>query len=416
MSQSDISKECEMKYTDSRSSLMKRNSRSLVMYCVGKLVNASRAQIEEYTGLSHAHICGVVDELIAEKELIETDSISAGPGRPTTNLQINPNGTCAAAVWLAEDSIEVGIAGSTGNILVRDSLPYSGDPLADIDATVESIKNCAEQIRKPFKSIGGIGIIVAGLVDPNLGAIRSTMYENGFVGVPVAKLLHEKTDLPVFIDTDIRAAALADQWYKVEHDRVLYISFCDGIGAAYVNGRELFGCAHGEAPGVAHMVIDPDGPVCECGKHGCLQVYTSNKAFICGLWPDVDLHHLSAQDRRNMLEKGINLVAQGDKDATNVVSKIARYMGLGIANAINMLDPQVVYVVGSLIDHLPDVLMPMIHANAVPHITQTFSKVQIKPLPEVNEFELKGAFGLVLFNQFRAVSRDINSILLTLNT
>lgn len=404
-----------MKYTDSRSRLMKRNSRSLIIYCVGKLVNASRAQIEEYTGLSHAHVCGVVDELISEKELIEVESVSTGPGRPTTYLQINPNCTYAAGVWLAEDSIEIGIAGATGEILIKDSLPYSGNPLADIDAVVESIENCAERVRKPMESIKGVGVVVAGLVDPKQGAIRTTMHETGFVDVPVAKILHEKTDLSIFVDTDIRAAALADQWYKGEHDRVLYISFCDGIGAAFINGRELFGVAHGEAPGIAHIIIDPNGPVCECGKHGCLQVYTSNNAFIRALWPEADLQHLSAHERVNLIEKGADLAARGDLNATNAVSEIARYMGLGIANSINMLDPQVVYIVGTLVDHLPEMVIPMIRAHAAPHITQTFREVQIRPLPEINEFELKGAFGLVLFSQLRTVNQDINSVLLTLN-
>ena len=388
---------------------MKRNSRSLIMYCISRSQKLSRGEIVELTGLSRAHVCGVVDELIAEGELIETGSVSVGRGRPTVLLEINPDSVSAAGVWLAEDLIEVGVAGATGDILARDSLSYSGDPAKDMDAIAQAIQMCALQAGKSIETMRGVGIVVAGLVNSNLGLICYTTHDNGFEGVPIGKLFNEKIGLPVFVDTDIRAAALADQWYGDKNERVLYISFCDGVGAAFVNERELFGSAHGEAPGVGHITIDRNGPLCECGKRGCLQAYTSNHTLIRSLWPDVDPKKLAPQELRDMVKKAVDLAAQGDYDAVSKISEIAEYIGLGISIAVNMLDPQTVYVAGTLLDCIPDVMMNMIRREAMPRITHVFQGVEIKPLTHLQEFEFKGAFGLVLLNQFRSINQDINT-------
>lgn len=402
----------DMRRTYSRSELMKRNSRSLITYCVSRVSEASRAQIAEATGLSRAHVHDVVDELVSEGELIETGSVSAGRGRPTTLLQVNPNSICAGGVWLAEDSIEVGIAGATGDIVARGSLSYSGDPLADLDAIVEAVGVCVEQSGKSTGSMRGVGVVVAGLVDPALGLIRGTTHDHGFAGVPIVQLLRERLDVPVFADTDIRAAALADHWDLGGGDRVLYLSFCDGIGAAFVYGHELFGGASGCGLGIGHVPVDRDGRQCYCGKQGCLEAYTSNYAFIRRLWPDVALEQLAPPELRNMVREGVEMALQGDCDAVAAMSEIAEYIGLGVSIAVNVLDPRVVCVAGTLMDYAADQMMEMVRREAMRQINVPFRGVEIRSLTRLNEFEFKGAFGLVLLNQFRALNKDINAKLM----
>jgi (2Fe-2S) ferredoxin len=94
----------------------------MVMQCVSKANQISRAHIMKLTGFSRTHVSEVVDKLIAEGELIETELINTGRGRPTALLEVNPDQFCAAGVWLAEDSIEVDVAGATGKSIIRDSL------------------------------------------------------------------------------------------------------------------------------------------------------------------------------------------------------------------------------------------------------------------------------------------------------
>ena len=397
-------KEANVKKESSRSQLMKRSSRSLVMCCVSRASRISRTQIVKETGLSLAHVCGVVDELIAKGELIETGSVSAGRGRPAILLEVNRNSISVGGVWLAEDSIEVGIAGATGEILARESLSYSGNSSDDIDAIVEAVKACAEQSGKSRETLRGIGVVVAGLVDPGLGLISRARPHSGFAGVPIAKLLQERVGIPVYADTDIRAAAVADQWRNGKSERALYVSFCGGVGAAFVIAGEVFGNAHGAAPLLGYAPIGPSG---------FLHNHTSIFAFVESLWPDVDARKLDRRQLQDMVGRGVDLVAQGDYDAIAAISQIAEYMGLGIANGINMLDPQKVYVVGTLIDCVPDMMVSIIRRAAIPTLYTPFFEVDIQPLMRLQEFEFKGAFGLVLFNGFRSLNRDISAKLMT---
>lgn len=394
-----------MKATESRSELMKRNSRSLVMYCVSRASKVSRGQIVKETGLSRAHVCGVVDELIAEGELVETGSVSAGRGRPAILLEANHNSMSVGGVWLAEDSIEVGIAGATGEILARESLSYSGNPSDDIDAIVEAIKACAAQSGKSMEALRGIGVVVAGLVNPALGLICITTHDHGFVGVPIVKLLHERIGVPVYADTDIRAAAVADQWLYARSERVLYVQFGDGVGAALVIGGEVFGGSHGAAPLLGYAPIGPNNEF--------LEPHTSNYAFVESLWPDVDARELAPRQLQDLLRRGVDLVARGDHDAVAAITKSAEYMGLGVALGISMLDPQIVYVAGTLIDSFPDMMVDIIRRVSIPKLDDLFRGVDIQPLMRWQDFEFKGAFGLVLFNGFRALNRDINAKLMT---
>ena len=394
-----------MKKAWSRSQLMKRNSRSLIMLCVSRASRVSRGQIVKETGLSRAHVCGVVDELIAEGELIETGSVSSGRGRPTMLLEVNRNSMSVGGVWLAEDFIEVGIAGATGEILARETLSYSGKPSDDIDAIAEAIKTCAAQSGKSMETLRGIGVVVAGLVNPALGLICVTTHpEHGFVGVPIAKLLHERVGIPVYADTDIRAAAVADQWLYARSERVLYVQFGDGVGAALVIGGEVFGGARAAAPLLGYAPIGPNDEF--------LEPHTSNYAFVESLWPDVDARELAPRQLQDLLRRGVDLVARGDHDAVAAITKSAEYMGLGVALGISMLDPQIVYVAGTLIDSFPDMMVDIIRRVSIPKLDDLFRGVDIQPLLRWQDFEFKGAFGLVLFNGFRALNRDINAKLM----
>ena len=394
-----------MKNNESRSTLMKRNSRSLVMRCVSRASRASRTQIAKETRLSRAHVVGVVDELVAEGELVETASVSAGRGRPTTLLEINHKSISVGGVWIAADSIELGVAGADGEILARQTLSYSGDPSNDLDAIAKAIRACAMRSGKSLETLRGVGVVVAGLVDPALGLICvGTFCAQGFAGMPIAKLLHERLGVPVYADTDIRAAAVADQWLSAKTERALYVQFGDGVGAALVIGGELSGGATGAAPLLGHLPLGP--------SKGFLEPHISTSAFLRNLWPDVDTRKLGPRQIQDMVRQGVDLVSQGDHDAVAAISKVAEYMGLGIAVGIGMLDPQKVYVTGTLIDFFPEMMAGIIRRESIPLVDRLFRGVDIQPLVGWRDFEFNGAFGLVLSSRHRAVNRDISAQLM----
>lgn len=383
---------------------MRLNSRSLVLQCLSRSSAMSRSQIINATGLSRAHVCNVVDELLASGELLETGHIKAGRGRPARLLKINDDSCYVGGVWLAEDWIEVGVAGATGEALARRTLFYSGDPVDDIDAVAEGIRDCAEQAGRCSGKLRGVGVVVAGLVNPALGVIcAATHREHGFVGVPITRMLQERLQIPVYADTDIRAAAMSGQWNNSRCERVLYIQCGEGVGAALVVGGEVFGGTHGAAPVLGRMPIGPSET---------LEPRVSNYAFVESLWPNVEARKLTAAELREMVRQGIDLATSGDLSALAAISRIAEYLGLGVTTAVSLLDPQKVFIAGTLVDSFPDLMIDIIRRETVARVDPLLTGVDIQPLVGWRDFELKGAFDLVLLSGFRSMNQEISEQLM----
>jgi predicted NBD/HSP70 family sugar kinase len=401
----------------SRSQVMKRNSRALITAAIRKRGPMSRVQLAMATDISRTHVSEVVDGLIADGTLVEMGSVSSRPGRPMVLLRINPDGPGAAGVWLSENEIQVCIAAADGEIMTRDTIDYetcNDNPAHAVAAIAESVRRCAARMNRRVDSLSGVGVTVAGVVDPLLGVISHTTHEPCFAGVPIAKMLCDELGLPVYAESDIRASALVHNWHAEVVDKALYVWFMDGVGSAFVSGHQLFGAEHGLAPTVGHIIMSPEGPLCHCGRKGCLETYTSTYAFIRRIWPDLDPYRMSSHARHTQASRGLDLVAQGDTKAASALAETTRYMGWGIANAISILDPQVVHVGGLLVDYLPDMVMDLVRREVMKHIREVFRGVEIRLLPTISEFALRGAVGLVLLRPY-TVLQEINSRMLQLN-
>jgi predicted NBD/HSP70 family sugar kinase len=386
--------------------VMRSNSRALVTATVTNRGQISRIQLSRLTGLSPRYITKVVDELIADKVLTEVGAVSGAMGRPRIMLSINPESSVVAGVWLSEDGIEIAAAGADGVIIARDSVPYEACNESIECATVamiDGVRNCVAQAGRDFATLRGVGVTAAGVIDPLQGSIVATMNAPWVSEAPIIKPLGDALGVPIYLDSDVRASALAHQWRCQEADAALYMTFSDGVGSAFVMNYELFGARHG-APLIGHVTVDPDGPPCLspcCGKRGCLEVYTSNYAFIRRIWPDSDPVAMTARERSEITIQGLRMAAEGDPDATKALAVTADYIGRGVANGVGILDPQVVYVGGSIVDGLPETAIGLVRAAVAKYLDRAFRGVDIKVLPKLDEFQLHGALALVLLRPYR---------------
>lgn len=397
---------------------MKRNSRALITAAIRKRGTMSRVQLAEITDISRTHVSDVVDELIKEGTLLEMGSVSSKPGRPRVLLSINPNGPAVAGVWLSEEAVQISIAGADGEILSRCDVSYetcTDSPEHAITGIADGIRQCAGRADRTPESLQGVGIAVSGYVEPMLRVIKRTRLNPCFLDIPIERMLGDELGVPVHIEADIRASALAHNWYSEGEDAALYIWFLDGVGAAFVTDHQLFGTSHNLAPSVGHMIMVPDGPLCQCGRRGCLQTYTSTSAFIHRVWSDTDPEKMTANMRHDLVWKGMGLAAQGDMTAIRALETTVDYMALGIANTVNLFDPQVVYIGGVMIDYSPETMMDFVRRETMKSINRPYQGVEIRMLPEVNEFVTRGALDLVLLRPYR-VLQEINSKMLQLNS
>ncbi len=404
--------------TPARATARKNNSRALITATVSKHGPISRTQLAALTGLSPRYVTEVVDGLMAEKVLIEAGSVSKGRGRPRILLSINPDNDVFGGVWLSEDAIEIAVASPDSEILTRDSIEYgrcNKDTSKLVSLIADSIRDCVARAGRDPATLQGVGVTVAGRIDMMLGMIVIAVNEHWITNVPITKLLGQALGVPVYMDADIRASALAHQWRSKSATKALYLSFSDGMGSTLVEEHRLFDGIYGTAPVLGHIIVEPGGPKCSsafCGKRGCLEAFTSTFAFIRKLWPEVDPSAMTSQARHEMVRSGLAMASQGDKTALAVAAQVANYMALGICNAIATLGPEVVYVGGCMIDGAPDLMLKMIRKYEGQYGDPAFA-AEIRALPRIDEFEVRGSLAAVMLRPYVRL-QEANERLLSL--
>jgi glucokinase len=177
--------------------------------------------------------------------------------------------------------------------------------------------------------------------------------------MPIRQVLEQRLSLPVLLDNDANLAALGEHVYGAGRgeDNMVYITVSTGIGGGLILGGRLYrGFADG-AGEIGHMTVLPDGPLCGCGNRGCLEALASGTAIAR------DARDLAACGRGEQIlaaaggdPTSITAVtvaaaaATGDAAAQSIITRAARYLGIGIANTINLLNPSLVVLGGGVMD------------------------------------------------------------------
>jgi len=173
--------------------------------------------------------------------------------------------------------------------------------------------------------------------------------------VPLRERLAAKLQMPVFIDNDANAAALAERYFGAAQDveDFVYVVANIGLGAGLVVGGQILAGASGYAGEAGHTTIDPDGPLCRCGNRGCWERLASQRALIERI---EDAVRTGRSSRITSIVKGgeitlpaiLDAARDGDQVARQALAETGTYLGIGIANLVNLLNPQLVAFGGSL--------------------------------------------------------------------
>jgi glucokinase len=210
-----------------------------------------------------------------------------------------------------------------------------------------------------------IGVGVPGLVDRS-GRLRLGPHLRHIRDLPLASLLAERTGVPVAVDNDANCHALAEHagGAAVGADEALVITFGTGIGAGIITGGRLLRGANGFAGEPGHMMVDPNGPPCPCGRRGCWERFASGSGLArlardAALGRRLDLAvELAGGDPEAVRGEHVTAAAAaGDAEAQAVLDDLAWWIAVGLANLVNILDPAVIVVGGGLVD-AADLLLP----------------------------------------------------------
>jgi len=240
------------------------------------------------------------------------------------------------------------------------------------DAITEAISDT------PVSDVTGIGIGAPGPLNPITGVVREAPNLPGWQDVPLRTLISERFGRPTFLGNDANLAGLAEYHYGAGRGirDMIYLTISTGIGSGIiVDGRMLLG-AEGLAAEAGHMIILPNGPVCGCGAHGCLEALAAGPAIARDVVGRIKsgkksrVSKLVEGDLGKVDAKVVNVAAQlGDKLAINAFRHAGTYLGIGIANLLRLFNPRMVVLGGSVTKSGAFLFDPMheaIKAHALP--------------------------------------------------
>jgi glucokinase len=273
-------------------------------------------------------------------------------------------------VDLGGTNIVFALTDLAGKILYRLKVPTMALEGRDkvVARMVEGIRRVMEESGTPAKELQAVGVGVPGPISSHKGIIYSAPNLPGFENLRLKALLERKTGLPVFLENDANAAAMGEKWAGAGKgvDSMLMLTLGTGVGGGIVLDGKLYSGVNDTAAEFGHMVIDPGGPICGCGQRGCLEQYASataiarraREAVMAGTQSSILT--LAEGDPSKITSRMVHQAAlDGDRLARQVWDDTAVFLGIGIANLVNIFNPQMVVLGGGVMLAGGDLLKPV---------------------------------------------------------
>jgi len=382
-----------------RSNTIRDINRQIVLNYVRELGPLSRADIARETALQRSTISLIVDELRVDGLIEEVSGESTG-GRPPSLLSLRTVDAVGIGVDLGTLKTVMATSDLAGRVLEREEFPT--DP--DVKKTLARIVDCSQRlIKKTGGSIEGIGISVPGVVDPETGNLYVPHFN--WRNAPIAKTLTEATSLPVSIDNDANAAALAELWFGRPEIReirdFILVLVEEGLGTGIVFDGQVYRGERSAAGEFGHMTIGTGAPTaCAAGSRNCWEAFASERAALARY---ASLSHRANEKTESTFRELTDQALQGELAARAALKETGHYLGVGIGNLIQGLAPQAV-IIGGPITRVWPLISEEVIAGATESICRGLPSTKIIGSTLGSEPTLMGALSLVLASKFASVS------------
>ena len=347
-----------MNYLSGNLELMHELNTKQILRVIRQLSPISRSEIVEETNLTAATVSRIVNKLMKFNLVKEIGFGESNGGRKPVLLELNSDAVLTVGVDIEIDEVRGVIIDLNGRILAHSSRSIKNKTEQEyiLNNVKELIKTLLAK-KEYINRIIGIGIGMHGLVNYAEG-ISVFPPAFGWRDVPVAGIMKEEFNLPVIIENNVRALTLAENWFGLGKNlnNFICLKVASGVGSGIFTGGKLYRGTSNSAGEIGHTMVDEDGPLCSCGNYGCLESMASIPAIIkrtlkaLKQGTESKINKLIDYDIDNLDEEVIFSAAhQGDQLASRVLRDTGRYLGIGIANLINILNPEVVFISGSIV-------------------------------------------------------------------
>jgi glucokinase-like ROK family protein len=382
--------------------LIRAINRSHVLNAVKSYGPIGRAEIARRTGLSPATVTSISAKLIAQNLVLEKSAGDSSGGRPPILLVINPKGGYVVGIKLTETHAVCALTDLEAFILAKSSLPLSiHDPERVVDELARMVTTFIREQKIAKKQLLGVGVGLAGIIDAENGILRqSPIY--GWNNVPLRDMLQSRLHIPVYIENDVNTLTLTERWFGPGQgvDHFLTVTVGRGVGLGIVANGQFYRGQTGGAGEFGHITISPDGPLCACGKRGCLEAYVGDPALVRSAQDAAARGELPApvQD----VDELLSLAQSGEPCAVRIFGEAGRILGMGIATLINLFNPKKIIISGEGTREGDFLFVPMkesIQQNTMPGL---FDPDIIEIIPWGDDAWARGAAGLVLREVFES--------------
>lgn len=313
----------------------------------------SRADIARRTGLSRSTVSELVSLLLPTGLLAEVGVGASSGGRRPIVLQFQDDALGVLGVDMGAGHVSVALTNLRGAVVAWEhtSHPVRTDPTGALALMTELATRCVRQWGHKPERLLGIGVAVPSPVDLARPDELCDVILPAWRGVSVGAALRKRFGVPVLIDNDANLAALAERWWGLGRgvDDAAYIKVATGVGSGHIIGGRIHRGARGLAGEIGHLAIDPRGAACVCGLRGCLTTLVGAQALVARAQALLPAYPTSAVARGDLTIGAIEDAAlAGDPLALRVVDEAADHLGIAIANLLNLLNPSLVIIGGSL--------------------------------------------------------------------
>jgi len=323
--------------------LIRAINRSIILNAIKANEAIARADLARLTGLSAPTVTGITAELIEAGLVFEKETGDSSGGRRPIRLAINPRGGFVIGIKVMEQHAIGTLADLEASVLCKEIVHFeSTEPGHIATALVVLVKALSTSMVIPSDKLLGVGVGLAGIVDNEKGVLRQSPFF-GWHDVPFHDLLRQKLSVPVYIDNDVNTFTLAEKWFGCGEgiDNFLCITVGRGVGMGIVANGQFYRGKSGGAGEFGHIVVDPEGIPCHCGKRGCLETIVGETGLLCAARQLVpEFADLADVDQLVALAEG------GHPSAQKVLSGAGQTLGQEVANLVNIFNPELILISG----------------------------------------------------------------------
>ena len=325
-------------------------NRTLLLRLLRREGASTRIQLSKQSLLKQATVTNIVSDFISWGLVKETGSTVGDKGRRAIGITINKDDFGVLGIRVARKNYTVAVFDLLDNMVLdkRVQLEDSQVPEDIFNAILKDAEALIWQV--PERKILAIGVALPGPFNKKQGRIELMTGISGWSEVPLQEKLEERFEIPVFLEQDANAGALAQYWHDPgasQKSVLVYVAAGQGIGAGIISDGKLMRGDIGTAGEIGHTSICYNGPRCTCGNYGCLENYCSSIAFV---------KQVNEKLGTDLTIDEIRGKIGGDPQIQEIYKEACDKLSVGIVNIINNFNPAMI-VIGDEMSHIMPELM-----------------------------------------------------------